>query len=108
MSKNRKLNVTQSAEVYFLLTLLLANTVLCCGPGRGSHRRKGSRKMTPLVYKQHVPNISETTFGASGSPEGRISRGDARFQDLVVNYNADIIFKDEEGTNADRIMTQVS
>jgi len=63
--------------------------------------------MTPLVFKQHVPNVSENTIGASGLAEGQITRSDPKLKDLVSNYNPDIVFKDEEGTGADRIMTQV-
>ena len=64
--------------------------------------------MTPLVFKQHIPNVSENTLGGSGMAEGAIKRDSPKFEELKVNYNTDIIFKDEEGTMADRVMTQVS
>ena len=97
-------------SILLLLECFLIPCVSSCGPGRGGGFRKipRHRKLTPLVLMQHVPNVSENTISASGFKEGKITRHDSRFKDLVPNYNPDIIFKDEEGTGADRLMTRVS
>lgn len=88
--------------------LMLEHLAEACGPGRGFGKQRRGRKLTPLVFKEHVPNVSENTLGASGLSEGKISRDDAAFRNLVPNYNRDIAFKDNEGTAADRVMSQVN
>lgn len=95
-------------EMRLSLVLLWLGAAAACGPSRGYTRRQGARRITPLVFGQHDPNISENKNTASGPPEGRITRDDDRFKDLVPNYNPDIDFRDDEGTGADRLMTQVS
>ncbi|GFN87855.1 hedgehog protein [Plakobranchus ocellatus] len=89
-----------------VLLVLLVSLSDACAPRGGSGRRRRVRKLTPLVFKQHVPNVSENTLGASGLTEGAIKRGDPKFKDLVRNYNPDIVFRDEEGNGDDRIMSQ--
>lgn len=101
------LSSSKMSIVVILLLFTLFTTVICCGPGRGIGGIRRSRKMVPLVYKQHVPNVSEKTLGASGLFEGKITRDHKKFKDLETNYNEDIVFKDDEGTGADRVMTQV-
>ena len=107
MFESLDMNLLFSLPMAVLLTLSYINVTAGCGPGRGPIRRRGPRKILPLIYKQHEPNFSERSLAAAGLPDGSISRQDKEFRKLVPNYNPDIIFKDEEGTGADRIMTKV-
>lgn len=81
---------------------------MACAPGRSGYQRRVPRRLTPLVVKQYVPNAAEQNDIAAGRAKGAISRTSMAFRKLVPNYNGDIRFLDDEGTGADRIMTQVS
>ena len=56
-----------------------------------------------LVVGQKVPNQSERD--AVGAATQKIKRDTPEFKALVRNANPDVVFKDEEGTGADRMMT---
>lgn len=101
-------NLTLKRLCTLLLIVNLFSSAAGCGPGRGIGGPRPKRKLTPLVFKQHVPNMSEQSLGASGISEGAIKSNSAKFKKLEFNNNQDIIFKDEEGTGADHVMTRVS
>ncbi|KRX91161.1 Desert hedgehog protein A [Trichinella pseudospiralis] len=75
-----------------------------CAPGS---RMAGVvyKKHYPLVYNERFPNEPENAPGSAGAAELRIRRSDPGFKRLVQNNNPDIIFRDEENTGADRMMT---
>lgn len=75
--------------------------------GRTSVRPGRNSNMEPMIYGEYIPSRSELSVSASGSTRGRITRDSPKFKELVENQNVDILFKDEERTGADRVMTQV-
>ena len=57
-----------------------------------------------LTLGQHIPADAETTI--CGPFIKKIRREDPEFGTFTRNANPKIVFKDEEGTGADRMMTQ--
>jgi hypothetical protein len=77
--------------------------VLSCerSPGEVSLTKRGGGRI--LRLHERVPDKSEaSTIGPIAS---RIERGSPEYARLVRCSGADIVFKDEEGTGADRMMT---
>ncbi len=57
----------------------------------------------PLRLGERVPDTGE--IGAVGAISERVERGSVEYSRLVRCDSPDIVFKDEEGTGADRMMT---
>ena len=91
-----------------LVALLVAAQLRCslsCGSRTGFETRKPG---TPLMLYQSVPDVLENSQAASGPAKGKITRNSPEFQKLQPCYEPAIIFQDEEGTSADRLMSKVS
>jgi len=56
-----------------------------------------------IALGDKVPQKSEVSV--CGAIKKRITRADPEFASLISNMNAEIVFKDEEGTGADRMMS---
>lgn len=101
-------SISFSNRFTFLILLLVVvqfRLSLSCGSRNGFGKR-GPRK--PLMLEQSVPDTAENSQQASGPSKGKISRNSPEFEKLEPCYNNAIIFKDEEGTGADRLMSKVA
>lgn len=59
------------------------------------------------MLQQCIPDTAEESQQASGPAKGKITRNSPELEKLEPCYNNAIIFKDEEGTGADRLMSKV-
>jgi hypothetical protein len=74
-------------------------TALAVAAARGSAQKQ---QTGPSVGDKSAP----TEVGAVGAQGGTIARDSERFKnELVKNENPNVVFKDEEGSGADRMMT---
>ena len=90
----------------FLLLLVQFRLSLSCSGSTNALDKRGPRKA--LMLEQNVPDTSEYSQQASGPSKGKITRNSPEFDKLKPCYNNAIIFKDEEGTGADRLMSKVA
>ena len=77
--------------------LLLSCDSLAKAPGL-------SRTRGTLELGNQVPRVRERD--AIGEIEARVERKTPRFRNLTSHFGDEIVFKDEEATGADRIMTR--
>lgn len=92
----------------FIFPLLLFSTLsfklaYSCGPGRGGYWKRAGK---PLALYERVPKLGELSEGGSGPAKSKITRNTPEFAKLVTVWKTDIVFKDEERSGADRIMTK--
>src|ERR1041384_1827980 len=90
-------------RVSFLLSAL-GLALWLCGCDDLGEAPAMSRASGVLQPGQQVPNLTEED--AIGAVTTRISRLRPEFRPLARDDNADIWFKDEETTGADRLMTR--
>jgi desert hedgehog len=96
------LTVTRTAlDVPLAVIALAALAPACAELDRGPSL--AGKESAPLRVGEHAPVVGEAS--AVGALEGRIERGRAGFDRLVRCDARRIVFKDEEGTGADRLMT---
>ncbi len=84
--------------------LLIAFVGTACHPlAEDAPELSRGRQATELAIGEARPPIAEST--AAGSLKSTITRESPRFRELVECRSSRILFKDEEQTGADRLMT---
>ena len=87
-----------------VLSLVAATLAAACADASSDGVSLSKRtERGALHLHERVPDQSEAS--AIGAISGRIQRGSLEFSRLVRCTGPDIVFKDEEGTGADRMMT---
>lgn len=96
----------QESVVFMVVLLIFTShrmTDACRGPGLRYGTRHPHKSGVPLKLGQRIPNISEKTIGASGPAEGRITKSDKRYKDLVTNVNPNIVFRNGVDNRMSRV-----
>ena len=86
------------------LSRKIAPLLLLCACDSYGEAPTLSRTSPQLQPGRQMPNVSEQE--AIGEVRARISRLSPGFRQLTRNQSSDIVFKDEEETGADRVMTR--
>ncbi len=97
-----------SARCTCIILLLIWNIslLLACGVGKSSYSK---RDYPPFTKYQQKPEEDEESAVASGPFSHKIKYGTNEFKSKIVRYfGTNVVFKDDEGTGADRYMTRVS
>jgi hypothetical protein len=84
------------------IVLLLTSCGRAWPEGPSLSRQRGPRDQ-PLARGTHVPDASEAE--TVGRITTRITRGSRQYSRLVLVRDTNMVFKDEEGSDADRMMT---
>jgi hypothetical protein len=98
---------TVSVTITVLTALALAMAAGGCdGPAHAVPDLRKDRSALPYTLEtgRFWPDAGEVE--AVGRLEKRVERGTPAFERLVSADTSDIVFKDEEGTGADRLMTR--
>lgn len=100
-----------------IVAAALWTVVAACGPTGGFNKqRRGTLPRTPLVFKQHEPNVGEHHPYASGPAKGRIQRGDPRYTKELIMFSGyakndgidDMVLISDDGHGYRRLMSEVN
>lgn len=85
------------------LSFAVVACAACTEPTQDPYSLSKHEEDPPLRAGQRFPDAAEITV--IGTPAGKIRRGTSAYDALVRCAGEEIVFKDEEGTGADRMMT---